>query len=317
MVRTRDEANAAWAEMVPLRERDYQLMPITARRTPWRGWRSEDYSAVDFISHLQQGGAVGVRLGPNDLIIDIDPRNGGSKSFDLLCIDLGIDLDADDVPAVRSGGGGTHLYFKKPAGHTRVSLPKVYPGIDFKREGGYIVAPGSHHPSGGRYTWIRPLGAAPDAPADLLALLAREPHHESPVANESPELTADELATLLSVLDASAYTDYPEWLAMGMACHAATAGDGFHIWAEWCATDDDYAGVPLEELEDHWRSFSVKGGVTYRTLFKAVSDAGHPDLLHRLSSRLDFDAEVERQQAAPIVDNSDQRRLAPVRGNRE
>ncbi len=171
MSRTRQEATVAWTEMRPLRSAGYHLIPLTERRTPWHGWRDEDYSDTDFIAHLRRGGAVGVRLGPHDLIIDIDPRNGGDASFDRLCFDIGVNLDADNVPAVRSGGGGLHLYYLKPEARTRVNIPAVYPGIDFKREGGYVVAPGSHHPSGGTYRWLRPLGAAQEAPQALLALL--------------------------------------------------------------------------------------------------------------------------------------------------
>ena len=174
MTRTLGEAKAAWAEMVPLRLAGFDLMPLTERRTPFKGWRDDDYSSFDFIAHLMRGGAVGARLGPEGLVIDIDPRNDGDLSFKCLCWDLDLNLDADDVPAVRSGGGGTHLYFHKPAGlRTRVNLPAEYPGIDFKRHGGYVVAPGSHHPSGGHYAWLRPLGAAPRAPEALLALLSQ------------------------------------------------------------------------------------------------------------------------------------------------
>ena len=163
-------ADVAWADMVPLVAVGYTLMPLTARRTPFKGWRVEDYSSFDFLTHLARGGVVGVRLGPSDLVIDVDPRNGGTGSFDNLCLDIGVNLDADIVPAVRSGGGGLHLYYRKPEGRTRVNL-RTYPGIDFKREGGYVVAPGSKHPSGRRYKWLRPLGAAPLAPGALLALL--------------------------------------------------------------------------------------------------------------------------------------------------
>lgn len=171
MRRSLEQAKGAWAQMLPLQENGYVLMPLTERRTPWHGWRYEDYSDTDFIAHLMHGGTVGVRLGPHDLVIDVDPRNDGDASFDRLCFDIGVNLDADHVPAVRSGGGGLHLYYLKPEGRTRVNLPAVYPGIDFKREGGYVVAPGSLHPSGRTYAWLRHLGVAQEAPDALLALL--------------------------------------------------------------------------------------------------------------------------------------------------
>lgn len=173
MTRTVDDAKAAWAQMQPLRPAGYDLMPLTEHRTPWTNWPSEDYSDFDFVGHLVRGGAVGVRLGPHDLIVDVDPRNDGDWSFKCLCWDLDVNLDAPDVPAVRSGGGGLHLYFRKPDIRTRVNLPEQYPGIDFKRRVGYVVAPGSGHPSGGRYSWLRRLGEAPQVPGALLSILAQ------------------------------------------------------------------------------------------------------------------------------------------------
>ncbi len=310
-----------WAQMLPLRQARYDLIPLTARRTPWTGWRRENYSRFEFIEHLRAGGAVGVRLGDEDLVVDVDPRNGGDQSLRNLMFDIGENLDCERVPSVRSGGGGLHLYYRKPPGRTRVTLPKLYPGIDFKRVGGYVVAPGNDHPSGATYRWLRPLGAhgAPAAPEGLVALLARPPAAEpatSPDNASTAALTPRELATLLSVLPATAYRDYDEWLAISMACHHATGGAGFEEWSDWCASDEAYADVQPEVLRGHWASFDARGGVTFRTLFKAVSDAGRPDLLRGIGA-LDFDAEVERQQSRPIVDNYEKRRLAPVRGNRE
>lgn len=302
MTRSIERARAMWAQMLPLRQAGYHLIPLTARRTPWKGWREDDYSRFGFIEHLMEGGAVGVRLGEEDLVVDIDPRNGGEWSFLNLTIDLGVELDRPDVPAVRSGGGGLHLYFRKLPGRTRVSLPKLYPGIDFKRIGGYVLAAGNEHPSGGRYAWLRPLGSPPLAPEPLLTLLARPP---APEPNTSPvdaqgAITSEQLETLLAVVPASAYRDYSEWLAISMACHQATGGAGFEEWADWCASDDQYSDVTVEELRTRWNSFSARGGVTHRTLFKAVSDAGHGALLRGIGEKVyEWD---ELFGDAPVVD---------------
>jgi hypothetical protein len=175
-----------------------------------------------------------------------------------------------------------------------VTLPKLYPGIDFKRVGGYVVAPGNDHPSGGRYRWLRPLGVAPFAPQRLLALLTRPPEPEGAVAPVvaagTPVLAPDELELLLGVIDAAAYGAgrHDDWLAISMSCHAATAGAGFEEWADWCASDQNYSDVTVEDLRDRWRSFGVGGGVTHRTLFKAVADAGRRDLLRRIGAPFDF-----------------------------
>jgi hypothetical protein len=48
----------------------------------------------------------------------------------------------------------------------------LLPGVDWRGQGGLIVAPPSKHASGARYTWVRPLTATlPEVPAGLRKLL--------------------------------------------------------------------------------------------------------------------------------------------------
>jgi hypothetical protein len=76
-------------------------------------------------------------------------------------------------PVARTGGGGWHLLFCPTGLGNRVGL---LPGIDWRGQGGLIVAPPSRHASGNRYTWVRPLTAAlPTVPAGLRRLLAPPP----------------------------------------------------------------------------------------------------------------------------------------------
>jgi hypothetical protein len=297
MARTEPEARAAWRQMRPFRNAGYVLMPLNAKCLPEKGWPENDYSNFDCIAHLKRGGAVGVRLGPDHLVIDIDPRNGGDRSFERLCRDVGMDLVAA-APRVRTGGGGTHLYYRKPEGRTRVTLKDSYPGIDFKRRVGYVVAPGSiHAKTGGPYVFDSsspPPSEAPMVPAALLELLT-EPERKRTQRGDGGELTSDELAMLLEVIDAREYGAgrHDEWLKLSAACHDATGGDGLIEWLTWCHTDPDYADVDDALLEYRWNSFRAgkPEGVTYLTLFKAVSRAGRRDLLRKLGARLDFDAE--------------------------
>jgi Bifunctional DNA primase/polymerase, N-terminal/Primase C terminal 1 (PriCT-1) len=50
-------------------------------------------------------------------------------------------------------GRGRHRYYNIPKG-TRARSRKLAPGLDFKGDDGYVVAPPSVHPSGARYRWI-------------------------------------------------------------------------------------------------------------------------------------------------------------------
>ena len=57
------------------------------------------------------GANVGVRTGHGLVVIDIDPRNGGSRSFEFLEDELG---PLPSTVSVLTGSGGKHLYFKTP-----------------------------------------------------------------------------------------------------------------------------------------------------------------------------------------------------------
>jgi hypothetical protein len=76
-------------------------------------------------------------------------------------------------PVARTGGGGWHLLYRPSGLGNRVGL---LPGVDWRGQGGLIVAPPSQHTSGAFYTWVRPLTAAlPEVPAELRRRLAPPP----------------------------------------------------------------------------------------------------------------------------------------------
>mgnify|MGYP006278692985 CR=1 FL=1 len=91
---------------------------------------------------------VGVATGmvSGVVVLDVDPRDGGDASL--------ANLEAEHGPlpttlVTRTGSGGSHYWFACPDGglHSR----KPYQGIDFKADGGYVVAPPSIHPNGQAY----------------------------------------------------------------------------------------------------------------------------------------------------------------------
>lgn len=110
---------------------------------------------------------IGMTL-DNMVVVDIDPRNGGSISalpeFPGTCI-------------AKTGGGGWHYLFRAEPG---AMYPGHYcQGTDIKTGGGaYIVVAPSLHASGARYEWLHELSPAamPPSPApDWLASLAIVP----------------------------------------------------------------------------------------------------------------------------------------------
>jgi hypothetical protein len=122
---------------------------------------------------------IGARVPDSLVIIDIDPRNGGSQSLDLL------ETGHGPLPVtLRSitGGGGEHRFFLRPPGPLRNGAHKLGPGLDVKAPGkGYVILPPSIHPSGKRYAWADTSTPIAGMPSWLATLLRPEPYIPPPV----------------------------------------------------------------------------------------------------------------------------------------
>ncbi len=69
---------------------------------------------------------------------------------------------------------GFHLYFEHPGFHVKTCAGELGKGIDIRGDGGFVVAPGSPHRSGGTYEACEVRPPSP-APAWLLDWLKRQP----------------------------------------------------------------------------------------------------------------------------------------------
>ena len=97
------------------------------------------------------GANVGIATGSVSgiVVLDVDPRNGGDAS--LLELER-LHGPLPETVSVATGGGGRHLYFAAPKGRVRSGV--LADGLDFKADGGYVIAPPSIHPDGGQYRWL-------------------------------------------------------------------------------------------------------------------------------------------------------------------
>jgi putative DNA primase/helicase len=103
----------------------------------------------------------------NLVVVDVDPRNGGLETLEILCGTYG--PMALTTLTCQSGGGGLHLYFRHPQRGEKVrNRIGLLPGIDIKADGGRIVAPPSKHRSGGVYEWLNPTAQLRPLPDTLL-----------------------------------------------------------------------------------------------------------------------------------------------------
>ena len=93
----------------------------------------------------------------NLLIVDPDKKHGGDKTLAELVDKHGA---IPMTPMAITGGGGRHLWFKKPSQVAIGNWTNNKTGIDTRTDGGYVIVPPSVHESGGEYEWM--LG--PDTP---------------------------------------------------------------------------------------------------------------------------------------------------------
>ncbi len=89
------------------------------------------------------------------VVLDVDPPHGGEEALALLQESF---CPLPPTPTVLTGGGGRHYYFSAPAPAEGTLPNKVgvarLPGLDFRGDGGYVVAPPSFHWSGQTYQWV-------------------------------------------------------------------------------------------------------------------------------------------------------------------
>jgi putative DNA primase/helicase len=91
---------------------------------------------------------IGIACGPSRLVvIDVDPKNGGDV------YDLPVDAKQLETVTSLTSSGGIHLYYSRNGQRITNSSGRLPKGIDVRGVGGYVVAPGSVHPSGEVYSW--------------------------------------------------------------------------------------------------------------------------------------------------------------------
>lgn len=122
--------------------------------------------------------AIATGTESNLIVIDVDPDKGGADGLADLEIEHG---RIPNTVTVITGSGGAHYYLEHPRDRRIGNRVNLYPGVDVRGDGGYVVAPPSNHRSGKRYAWDAVLGfddvpVAECVPA-MLGLLSKAPNH--------------------------------------------------------------------------------------------------------------------------------------------
>jgi len=129
--------------VIPLRPRDKRpLLPS------WGEWQIKKVTEDIVKKWWQENPAanVGIVTGAISgiVVLDVDGESG-RKSLAQVARGL-------PPTPVSNTGKGSHYIYSHPGGEVRNFAGKL-PGLDFRGDGGYIVAPPSIHPSGRKYEW--------------------------------------------------------------------------------------------------------------------------------------------------------------------
>lgn len=125
--------------VIPLRPRD--KVPALAS---WREHQTKHANPVDVERWAVRGCNIGIVTGTISglLVLDLDSAHAIAEA----------ERRGLAQTVIASTAKGRHHYFRHPGGKVK-NRAGILPGVDIRADGGFVVAPGSIHPSGIRYQW--------------------------------------------------------------------------------------------------------------------------------------------------------------------
>ena len=260
-------------------------MPLDGK-IPRTGWRNTIYPRDKLFSHNDN---IGWQISNKDLVIDIDPRNGGLESFKKLKKQLKIKLDY----TVKTPRGGHHIYLKIPENYIGLSFKKTlkdFPGIDFLTEGSYCLICDCKTKDG-KYIWVDDLFGdfvQSDAPEEVLKLINFESNvtitgedlgdFNGIIGGTSSMWPEDKVLVMLDKLDPSMKND--EWVKVGMALHDWDPIKGKELWEEWSQAGDNYEEG---QTDKRWKSFKIGHGVTLGTISYMAKEVDYDEASQKVN----------------------------------
>lgn len=159
-----------WRE---LQDMGFNLIPVrVCEKIPaiqWARFQTERASLEEIERWRREGHNAGIVTGviSGIIVLDCDTPEAIERAKD-----LGIPARTISVRTAK----GCHYYFRHP-GFAVSNKANVLPGMDIRGDGGFVVAPGSLHPSGSIYRWADDPAWSDISPVPdwLLDLLQRGP----------------------------------------------------------------------------------------------------------------------------------------------
>lgn len=184
--------SAAWADrcvvttlpqaVAEAAQRGWKLFPCAVRgKLPllkdWPGKASSDLTILQSWANEHPRCNWGIVTGTASgvVVIDVDGAEGRTSLAALE--QQGFALPATLAVTTGRADGGTHLYFRMPAvsGIRNNQSGKIGAHIDFRGDGGFVIAAGSAHPTGKLYAYADPDADIAELPAWIVERLTERP----------------------------------------------------------------------------------------------------------------------------------------------
>lgn len=277
------------------RDLGWPVHPVNLKKRPTteHGFYDATTDETTIGEYFKNGAQLSIRTGAASgvfvLDIDEDPDKGYSVERSLATIEARYG-PLPHTPHQRTGRGGLQYLFKYQDGLGNSAGSRLWPGVDTRGEGGYVVIAPSRNTKG-NYTWIVSPDdcSLADVPAWLVELLIRpEPQPAAtsatePTKNNStyPPLALAALIQTLNRLDDDRWSNYDHWLTIGMALHDWSGGDAQRLNVAYSLYDmysKERAPAHYGATAEKWASFGKRSGITVGTLiaWAKEDDAGPP-----------------------------------------
>lgn len=155
--------------------RGFSVIPVRPEKKPFISWtdyqkRRATPEEIRAWAAKYPGAMIGIVTGEiSDIfVVDCDTEAGFEAVQKLI-------PDSLSIPIARTPRGGWHLYFRWMKDGKLTIGAGIMPGVDFRGEGGYIIAPPSINGGGSAYVWQEGLSLEevepPPLPGALLSAL--------------------------------------------------------------------------------------------------------------------------------------------------
>lgn len=281
------------------------------------GFKNADVNP-DKIKLWPEDDNIGIATGSNSnlyvLDMDIDKTSGeciGCNSIEEYLKKLGIKMKDIQTYTIKTGSGGVHLYFRlneeqkqrvESLGKALGSKIGIFPHVDLKGDGGYVVAPPSIHPNGNAYSVLfdNPIQEMPEWLLQLFILenVKKENDDRKEIDSRGPmHLSSANRAKLSSVFIKIYSPSYGFGHSMLLAFSGALAMRGVPIEETWdilsmAAKNGNLTGVEKTQVSDTYKRYSqnspISGLTTIISLMEEHKDKYNEELVSKIKSAFNF-----------------------------